>query len=116
MLNVAKLTSVADYLVIASGDSERQVRAIAEHVDQMLSVRRHPPLSVEGRTTSQWILMDFGDVVLHVFKADVREHYGLERLWSDARRVPVAPEDDLLAALPASAEPEPPARRARKHR
>ncbi len=87
MLHVAKLTSIADYLVLCSGESERQVRAIAEHVDSTLSRRRTPPLSIEGLTSAQWILMDFGDVIVHVFKSDVRAHYALEKLWADARRV-----------------------------
>jgi ribosome-associated protein len=89
------LTSVADYLVLCSGESERQVRAIAEHIDQVLSAQRLPPLSIEGTSTAQWILMDCGDVVAHIFRADIREHYGLERLWSDAKRV-------RLPAVPAS--------------
>lgn len=93
ILHVAKLTSVADYLVLCSGDSERQVRAIADHVDQALSSRRHPPISIEGAPTAQWILMDFGDVVFHVFREDVREHYALERLWADAPRVRLTSKD-----------------------
>lgn len=100
VLHVAKLTSVADYLVLCSGESERQVRAIAEHVDQMLSARRLPPLSIEGTSTAQWILMDFGDVVAHIFRADIREHYGLEKLWSDAKRVRLP-----AAQVPAPAAP-----------
>jgi ribosome-associated protein len=87
ILHVAKLTSVADYLVLCSGESERQVKAIADHVDQVLSACRASPLSVEGMTTAQWILMDFGDVVVHVFRGDIRDYYGLEKLWGDARRV-----------------------------
>lgn len=87
ILHVAKLTSVADYLVICSGDSERQVKAIADNIDAVLSKQHQHPLSVEGTKTAQWILMDFGDVVTHVFKSDIRHHYGLERLWRDATRL-----------------------------
>ena len=89
VLDVGKLTSVADYLILCSGESERQVRAIADHVHQTLAAKRTSPLSVEGTTTSQWVLLDFGDVVAHVFRADIRAHYGLEKLWADAKRVRV---------------------------
>lgn len=89
ILHVAKLTSVADYLVLGSAESDRQARAIADHVDGILSQAGSGPLSIEGKASSQWVLMDFGDVVVHVFRQDARQHYGLERLWADAKRVPL---------------------------
>ena len=89
ILYVAKLTSVADYLVLASADSDRQTRAIADHVDGVLAQTSSGALSIEGKASSQWVLMDFGDVVAHIFRQDARHHYGLERLWADARRVPI---------------------------
>lgn len=89
VLNVAKLTSVADYLVLGSAESERQTRAIADHVDGILSSSGSAPLSMEGTASSPWVLIDFGDVVAHIFRHDVREHYALERLWADAKRVRV---------------------------
>ena len=89
ILQVAPLTSVADYLVIGSADSDRQASAIADHVDGIISRSGSKPLSVEGRRSSQWVLMDFGDVIVHIFRQDVREHYALERLWADARRVAI---------------------------
>lgn len=92
VLNVAKLTSVADYLVLGSAESERQTRAIADHVDGILSSSGSAPLSMEGTASSPWVLIDFGDVVVHIFRHDVREHYALERLWADAKRVRVPDE------------------------
>jgi ribosome-associated protein len=92
ILHVAKLTSVADYLVLGSADSDRQTRAIADHVDGILSQAGSSPLSIEGKAASQWVLMDFGNVVVHIFRDDARRHYGLERLWADAKRVPVRAE------------------------
>jgi ribosome-associated protein len=92
VLNVAKLTSVADYLVLGSAESERQTRAIADHVDGILSSSGSAPLSMEGTASSPWVLIDFGDVVAHIFRHDVREHYALERLWADAKRVRVPDE------------------------
>ena len=92
ILQVAPLTSVADYLVIGSADSDRQASAIADHVDGTLSRSGSKPLNVEGKRSSQWVLMDFRDVIVHIFRQDVREHYALERLWADAKRVAIPGE------------------------
>jgi ribosome-associated protein len=89
ILHVAKLTSVADYLVLGSAESDRQTRAIADHVDGALSQSGSGALSIEGKASSQWVLMDFGDVVVHIFRQDARHYYGLERLWADAKRVTI---------------------------
>ena len=89
ILQVAPLTSVADYLVIGSADSDRQAGAIAEHIDGILSRSGSKPLSVEGTRSAQWVVMDFGDVIAHIFRQDVREHYALERLWADAKRIAI---------------------------
>ena len=100
ILHVAKLTSVADYLVICSGETERQVKAIADHIDSALSSRRGGPLSVEGTSNARWVLMDFGDVVAHIFRSDIRDHYGLEKLWRDARKVAVPAEPVRASSAP----------------
>ncbi|MGH7230478.1 MAG: ribosome silencing factor [Nitrospiraceae bacterium] len=100
ILHVAPLTSIADYLVLCSGESDRQVRAISDHVQAVLSDLGVKPLSVEGLPTSQWILMDFGDVVVHVFRSDIREHYGLEKLWSDAKRVRLPAQQPVATMTP----------------
>ena len=92
VLQVAPLTSVADYLVIGSADSDRQASAIADHIDGTLSRAGSKPLGIEGTRSSQWVLMDFGDVVVHIFRNDIREHYALERLWADAKRIAVSDE------------------------
>ena len=89
ILQVAPLTSVADYLVIGSADSDRQASAIADHIDGILSRSGSKPLNIEGRRSSQWVLMDFGNVIGHIFRQDVREHYALERLWADAKRIAI---------------------------
>ncbi len=102
ILDVGKLTSVADYLVLCSGGSDRQVRAIADHIDGSLAQQRIHPLSIEGLSTSQWVLMDYADVVVHIFRTDMRTHYALERLWGDARqvRLPDSPPAAAVAATP----------------
>ena len=95
ILQVAPLTSVADYLVIGSADSDRQASAIVDHIDGILSRSGSRPLSIEGKRSSQWVLMDFGDVIVHIFRQDVRKHYALERLWADAKRIAVPGESPV---------------------
>lgn len=104
ILQVAPLTSVADYLVIGSAESDRQASAIAEHIDGILSRSGSKPLSVEGMRSSQWVLMDFGDVIVHIFRQDVRQHYALERLWSDAKRIPI-PDESTTAQRTSTLRP-----------
>lgn len=74
----------ADYFVIASGTSERQVQAIADRIEESLRGGGSRPIHVEGYAAGQWILLDYGDLVAHVFLEERRRFYGLERLWSDA--------------------------------
>ncbi len=82
--DVRELTSYADTFVLATGGSDRQVRAIADAVKHALAETGEQPLGHEGYEEGRWILLDFGDLIVHVFQEDVREHYDLERLWSDA--------------------------------
>ena len=96
VLQIAPLTSVADYLVIGSADSDRQASAIADYIDGILSRAGSKPLRVEGLRSSQWVLMDFGDVIVHIFRQDIRTHYALERLWADAKRVTI-PDEPTVA-------------------
>jgi ribosome-associated protein len=88
-LDVHELTSIADAFIICSGRSNRQVSAIAEYVERELRRRKIKPLSVEGAGEGHWVLMDYGNVIIHVFLESVREFYDLEGLWSDARRIPI---------------------------
>ena len=84
-LDVHNLTSFADVFIICSGRSNRQVNAIAEHIQTDLKKHKIKPLSVEGVGDGQWVLMDYGHVIIHVFYDPVREFYDLEGLWLDAR-------------------------------
>ena len=97
-LDVRALTSYADTLILVTGRSDRHVRSIADAVMSALSQRGERPLGVEGYDEGSWILVDLGDLILHVFQQSVREHYDLERLWSDAPRLEV--ELDQESALP----------------
>jgi len=91
ILEVKKLSSFTDYFVICSGNSDRQVQAIAGHIEEKLKEGDIRPLSVEGKREGRWVLLDYGDVVIHVFYQPVREFYDLERLWSDAPRIELPP-------------------------
>jgi ribosome-associated protein len=86
-LDVQSLTSVADVFIICSGRSNRQVSAIAEHIQRDLKNQRIRPLSIEGIKEGLWVLMDYGHVVIHVFHDSLRSFYDLEGLWIDARRI-----------------------------
>jgi ribosome-associated protein len=89
ILDLRELTSVFDYFVIATGASRRQLHAISEEIDRVMQNdygdRR---LGLEGYQESRWILLDFGDVVVHMFDEETRGYYGLEHLWSAATKVP----------------------------
>lgn len=81
-LDVRDMTSVTDTLVIASGTSNRHVKALADNVIEKAKHNGHPPIGVEGQQTADWVLVDLGDVVVHVMSPATREFYDLERLWS----------------------------------
>jgi ribosome-associated protein len=87
ILEVKNLSSFTDYFIVCSGNSDRQVQAIAAHIEEKLGKEEIHPLSIEGKREGRWVLLDYGDVVIHVFYQPVREFYDLERLWSDAPRI-----------------------------
>lgn len=84
VLNLTKLVSFTDYFVICSGKSDTQVRAIADNILKKTKGNNRTPLGMEGYSTGLWILLDFGEVVAHIFYHEMREYYSLEKLWSDA--------------------------------
>lgn len=83
-LDVSDVTSVADTFILVTGTSDRHARAITDSIIETLRERGEKPLGVEGYEEGRWVLIDLGDVVVHVFQSDVRSAYDLERLWSDA--------------------------------
>jgi ribosome-associated protein len=87
VLDVREMTSVADAFIICSGRSNRQVQAIAEYIQSDLKKQHKKPLSVEGIKEGHWALLDYGDVIIHIFYEPVRLFYDLEGLWMDARRI-----------------------------
>lgn len=87
LLNVSGLASFADYFLIGSGQSSRQVQGISDNVETALRQSGIRPLGIEGRSEGHWVLMDYGDVIVHLFYEPVRHFYDLESLWSDAERI-----------------------------
>lgn len=97
ILDVAGKVDYADFLVLMTGRSDRQVVALAQGIEDELRKKGRRPISVEGLPHASWVLMDFGDVVVHVFQDDARGLYDLEGLWMDARRIPLpAPGPDEM--------------------
>jgi ribosome-associated protein len=99
ILRVKEISAFADYFIICSGTSDRQVRAIAAAIQENLKKVDILPLGVEGEAAGSWILMDYNDVIIHIFLESVRNFYDLERLWSEAPRMAVPDETVSLKAL-----------------
>ena len=87
ILELKGLTVIADYFIICSGDSAPQVKAVVEHVEEKLKKRGTKPLKIEGLGNARWVLMDYGDIIVHVFEAETRDYYELEKFWLDAPRI-----------------------------
>jgi ribosome-associated protein len=87
------VASFAEFFIIASGANQRQVQAIADEINEQLKKQLGSrPIRIEGYNAAEWVLMDYGDFIVHIFDKDAREFYDLERLWRDAKRVEM-PED-----------------------
>jgi len=87
LLRTSEITTMADYFVIASGRSERQVQALSTAIVDELRDEGIKPLGVEGMSSARWVLLDYGSVIVHLFAPEEREYYGLEKLWSSATQV-----------------------------
>ena len=85
MLDVRDVTSFADFFVVCSGTNPKQIQAIAEEIAQQMEARGEYPVSVEGFANAEWVLADYGDLLIHVFSAKARAYYELERLWRHAK-------------------------------
>ncbi len=89
-LDIGTLTSLGDYFIIASGGNTTLVKTLAEEVEEKLSALGVEPKRVEGAASAMWILMDYGDVIIHIFYSETRDFYCLERLWADAPKLDLA--------------------------
>jgi len=99
ILNVREASAFADYFILCSGTSDRQVRAVAAAIRENLKRAGILPLGIEGEDAGRWILLDYDDVIIHVFLESARTFYDLERLWSGATRMAVPDETASLKAL-----------------
>jgi ribosome-associated protein len=88
-LDVKELASFADVFVVATGRSDRQVRAVADSIEKAMREAGEAVLGVEGYPEGRWVLIDLADVIVHVFQPEARAHYDIERLWSDAPQIAV---------------------------
>ena len=93
LLDVRKTSSFTDYFLICSGSSDRQVQTIADAIDESLGKRGVRALGVEGYQEARWILMDYDDLVIHIFQEETRQYYDLERLWGSAAQLPIQKEN-----------------------
>lgn len=88
ILDLREITAFADYFLLCSGSNARQIQAISDEIALKLKRLGEQPISVEGYKNAEWVLMDYGDFLVHVFSEKARAYYDLERLWRDAKRVP----------------------------
>jgi ribosome-associated protein len=92
-LDLREIASFAEFFIIVSGANQRQVQAISDEIDEQLKKQlKSRPVRIEGYRSAEWILLDYGDFIVHIFEKEAREFYDLERLWRDAKRVQI-PED-----------------------
>ena len=87
ILNVGEVTNFAEYFIIASGTSDRQVQAIADSIQEKMKENKVLPIGIEGYNEGKWILMDYDDVIVHIFYEPIRALYDIEKLWHDAKKV-----------------------------
>ena len=93
VLDLREIASFTEFFIIASGSNQRQVQAICDEITEQLKAQLSSrPVRVEGYTSAEWVLLDYGDFIVHVFNKESREFYDLERLWRDARRVDLPAE------------------------
>ena len=84
VLDIRPVSPIADYFVIATADNDRQAQAMIEEIEKRMKAQHHLPLSVDGEPGSGWVLMDYGDVLVHIFDPGTRDYYQLEELWNNA--------------------------------
>ena len=97
VLEVGELTSIADFFIFASGESERQVRGLASFIEKSMATRYQTNPVIEGKETANWILLDYGDIIVHIFRSDIRQYYALEKMWADAPQIPIPESEHQLS-------------------
>ncbi len=89
LLDISELTPISDYFMIVSGKNERQLHGLKDAIEEFMYKNQIDELSVEGNNKSDWLLLDFGEIVFHLFNEDMRAFYDLEHIWKDAKRVEI---------------------------
>ena len=92
VLDLRDITSFTDFFVICTGNNPKQIQTIADEVAQKLKDEGERAISIEGYENAEWVLMDYGDMIVHIFSEQARAYYELERLWRDAKNVPIPAE------------------------
>ena len=87
VIDIREVTILADYFIIASGSNRSQIQALTDHVEELLGKSGFPVKQIEGYDTANWVLMDFGDVIVHIFDRENRLFYDLERIWRDGKQI-----------------------------
>lgn len=87
IIDISEVTVLADYFIIAGGTNRSQIQALCDNVDEKLGRAGHPSKQIEGYDTANWVLLDFGDIIVHIFDKENRLLYDLERIWRDGREI-----------------------------
>lgn len=87
IIDISEISPLADYFIITNGSNDSQVKALVDHVEEKMHEAGHSQIQREGLRSGNWVLLDYGDVVVHVFDRENREFYHLERIWSDGRKI-----------------------------
>ena len=90
IINIEKVSTLADYFIIASGSNRNQVQAMADNVEEILGKAQIEPKQIEGYQNANWILMDYNDILVHIFDRESRGFYDLERIWRDGKSIDIA--------------------------
>ena len=87
IIDISKISVIADYFIIAGGSNSSQIQALCNNVDEKLGRAGHPSKQIEGYDTANWVLLDFGDIIVHIFDKENRLLYDLERIWRDGKNI-----------------------------
>lgn len=90
VIDISEVSVIADYFIIAGGSNRSQIQALCDNVDEKLGRAGYPAKQTEGYDTANWVLLDFGDIIVHIFDKENRLLYDLERIWRDGKQVDIA--------------------------
>lgn len=96
VIDLSGKTDIADYMVVASGTSQRHIGTMATHLQENLKAKGIKGITVEGESQCDWVLIDAGDILVHLFRPDIREFYGLEKLWGDSKKAEETAQEVLV--------------------